>query len=123
MVGKAYVSIFQYYDNRVHRMAFKSRPVLIVGQADSSDYVILPISRVTNQANIDSYFDVPIDPADVPLMNLTQRSYIRTHKQSVVHLGELTKVITDFRNEYEDIYLDVISKMEEFQKNLITNAL
>ncbi len=57
------------------------------------------------------------------MMNLTQRSYIRTHKQSVVHLGELTKEIVDFRNEYEDIYFDVISKMEEFQKNLILNAL
>ncbi len=59
----------------------------------------------------------------VPLMNLTQRSYIRSHKQSVVHLGELTREIVDFRKEYEDIYLDVISKMEEFQKNLIINAL
>lgn len=57
------------------------------------------------------------------MMNLIQRSYIRTHKQSVVHLGELTKEIVDFRNEYEDIYFDVISKMEEFQKNLILNAL
>ena len=123
MIGKAYVSTFKYYDNRTHRMAFKNRPVLIVGKADSSDYVILPISRVTNQGNIDGYYDVPIDPVDVPLMNLTQRSYIRTHKQSVVHLGELTREIVDFRNEYEDIYLDAISKMEEFQKNLISNAL
>ena len=57
------------------------------------------------------------------MMNLTQRSYIRAHKQSVVHLGELTKEIVDFRNEYEDIYFDVISKMEEFQKNLILKAL
>ena len=57
------------------------------------------------------------------MMNLTQRSYIRAHKQSVVHLGELTKEIVDLRNEYEDIYFDVISKMEEFQKNLILNAL
>ena len=104
-------------------MAFKNRPVLIVGQADSSDYIILPVSRITNQGNVDSYYDVSIEPADVPLMNLTQRSYIRSHKQSVVHLGELTREIVDFRKEYEDIYLDVISKMEEFQKNLIINAL
>lgn len=123
MIGKAYISTFKYYDNQKHRMAFKNRPVLIVGKADDSDYVILPISRVTNQSNVDSYYDVPIEQADVPLMNLTQRSYIRTHKQSVVHLGELTKEIVDFRTKYEDLYLDIISKMEEFQKNLISNAL
>ncbi len=123
MIGKAYISTFKYFDNRTHRMAFKNRPVLIVGQADSSDYIILPVSRITNQGNVDSYYDVSIEPADVPLMNLTQRSYIRSHKQSVVHLGELTREIVDFRKEYEDIYLDVISKMEEFQKNLIINAL
>ncbi|MBQ2901183.1 MAG: hypothetical protein IJE49_04990 [Agathobacter sp.] len=123
MIGKAYVSVFKFYNSNTKKMEFKNRPVLIIGQADSSDYVILPISRITNQNNIDSYYDVPINPTDVPLMNLTQRSYIRTHKQSVVHSGELTKAIVDFRNEYEELYLDVISKMEEFQKNLISKAL
>lgn len=52
-------------------------------------------------------------------MNLTQRSYIRTHKQSVVHLGELTREIVDFRSEYEDMYLDVISKISESLTNNI----
>ncbi len=70
-----------------------NRPVLIVGQADSTDYVILLISRITNNANIDTDYDFPIEPQDVPLMNLTQNSYIRTHKQSIVHAGELTKEI------------------------------
>lgn len=123
MIGKAYVSIFRFYDNRTNQMSFKRRPVLIVGKADSSDYVILPISRVTNQSNLDSHYDVPIEPANVPLMNLTQKSYIRTHKQSVVHAGELAREIVDFKSEYEDIYLDVLCKMEEFQKELIANAL
>ena len=123
MIGKAYVSTFKYYNNRTRHMEFKSRPVLIVGRADESDYVILPVSRITNHNNIDYYYDVLIEPADVPLMKLSQCSYIRTHKQSVVHLGELIREIVDFRNEYEDIYLEVISKMEEFQKNLIINAL
>ena len=123
MIGKAYVSVFKYYDNKTNKMAFKRRPVLIVGQADSNDYVILPISSVSNQNNIDSYYDIPIEIADVPLMNLTKKSYIRTHKQSVVHIGELTKEIVDFRREYADIYLTVLTKMEEFQKELISNAL
>lgn len=48
MTGKAYVSTFQYYDVRSKKMSFKSRPVLVIGQADASDYAVLPISRVTN---------------------------------------------------------------------------
>lgn len=39
-----------------------------------------------------------------------------------MHAGSLTKEIVDFRNQYEDIYLDVIGKMEEFQKELVSNA-
>ena len=60
MIGKAYVSTFPFYNNRSHKMDFKSRPVLIVGQADLTDYVILPISRVTNKDNIDSDYDFEI---------------------------------------------------------------
>lgn len=123
MIGKAYVSTFQFYDNRNHRMSFKNRPVLVVGQADVTDYVILPISRVTNSANLDMDYDFKVEPQDVPMMNLTQTSYIRTHKQSIVHAGELTKEIVDFKNEYPDKYIDVIAKMEEFQKKLIDKAL
>ena len=123
MVGKAYVSVFPFYDNKASKMSFKRRPVLVVGKADSGDYVILPISRITNQSNLDSYYDVPIEPTDVPLLNLVQTSYIRTHKQSVVHEGELAKEIVDFKNEYEEIYLDVLCKMEKFQRELIANAL
>ncbi len=123
MIGKAYVSTFQFYNNHTHKMEFKNRPILIVGQADSTYYVVLPISRVTNFANLDNNYDVPIEPSDVPLMNLKQRSYVRTHKQCVIHLGELTKEIVDFKNEYPDIYINIIAKMEAFQKHLIDNAL
>lgn len=123
MIGKAYVSVFRFYDAKAKKMSFKNRPVLIVGKADDKDYIILPISRVTNQHNLDGKYDVPIDPADVPLMNLTQRSYIRTHKQAVVNEGQLTRQIVDFRKEYLDIYVDVISKMKDFQEALARKAL
>lgn len=123
MIGKAYVSTFKFYDNRTHSMSFKKRPVLIVGKADITDYVILPISRVTNRDNLDTYYDVPLVPMEVPLMNLLQCSYVRTHKQSVVHVGELDREILDFREQYSDIYLNIITRMEEFQKSIVDNAL
>lgn len=123
MIGKAYVSIFKYYDNIRGKMSFKKRPVLIVGKADNTDYIVLPISRVTKRENLDEYYDVLLNPDAVPKFNLTQYSYVRTHKQSVVNIVELYREITDFKKDYMDIYLDIISKMEEFQKNLIDNAL
>ena len=123
MIGKAYVSIFKYYDNAKAKMSFKKRPVLIVGKADNTDYIVLPISRVSKRENLDGYYDVLLNPDAVPKLNLTQYSYVRTHKQSVVNIVELYREITDFKKDYMDIYLDIISKMEEFQKNLIDNAL
>ena len=39
-----------------------------------------------------------------------------------MHAGSLTKEIVDVRNQYEDISLDVIGKMKEFQKELVSNA-
>lgn len=122
MIGKAYVSVFQYYDNKTHKMAFKKRPVLIVGKSDSSDYVILPISRITNKQHLDSYYDVEIKKQEFPLMNLNADSYIRTHKQSVIHDGELTQYIVDFKSEYNDTYKNVIERMKEFQDSIIKNA-
>lgn len=123
MIGKAYVSTFKYYNNRTHRLDFKNRPVLIIGQADSTDYVILPVSRVTNQNNLDHHYDVVLEPEKVPLLHLKERSFVRTHKQSIVNAGELTRKIVDFRKEYPDIYRTIIARMEEFQKNLVVNAL
>ena len=54
---------------------------------------------------------------------MKERSFVRTHKQSIVNAGELTKEIVDFRKEYPDIYETIIYRMEEFQKHLIVDAL
>lgn len=42
MIGKAYWAIFQYYDGKLNKMAFKKRPVLVIGKADDKDWVVLP---------------------------------------------------------------------------------
>ena len=104
-------------------MAFKKRPVLIIGQADASDYVVLPISRVTRQEHIDQKYDFEMQVNDYPKLSLRATSYIRTHKQSVMNIGELADQIADFKLEYPDAYIEVIELIEEFQKNLIDGAL
>ncbi len=123
MIGKAYTALFKFFDNTSQKMSFKKRPVLVIGKADSNDYVILPISRVTNNHNINRNFDLKIEPFTVPLLNLTQTSYIRTHKQEIVNKAQLDKLIVDFKREYPDIYLNCLVKVEEFQNKLIDDAL
>lgn len=123
LIGKAYISITPFYNSQTRQLSFKNRPVLIIGQADTNDYIILPISRITNHLNIDSCYDVPIAPTDMPLMNLRQLSYIRTHKQCTVHSRSLIREITDFYSNYEDVYLEILCKVEQFQKSIINNAL
>ena len=49
-------------------------------------------------------------------MDLHSTSYIRTHKQTVLYAASLIRPIVDFRTEYPDVYIDVIAKVEEFQK-------
>ena len=60
MIGYAYVSSFPYYDMQTRQMRFKNRPVLVIGRADSKDYVVLPISRVMNRAHLDAHYDVEV---------------------------------------------------------------
>ena len=123
MIGKAYWAIFKYYDSSAHMMAFKKRPVLIIGQADESDYVVLPISRVTRREHIDQKYDFKMPAADYPKLSLKATSYIRTHKQSVANIGELADPIEEIKNEYPDAYVEVIALVEEFQKKLVEDAL
>lgn len=123
MIGKACVSLFQYYDSKTRTMKFKGRPILIIGQADPTDYVVLPISTVSDPTKIDSEYDLQLLPSDVPKMNFKTTSYVRTHKQTVIHAGEVSRQIVDFKAEYEDLYLQILAKVEKFQKEMLDKAL
>ena len=123
MIGYAYVSSFPYYDMHLRQTRFKNRPVLVIGQADSKDYVVLPISSVCVRAHLDPFYDIKVRPVDVALMGLHSTSYIRTHKQTVLHVASLVHPIVDFRTAYPDIYIAVIARVEEFQKDMIDKAL
>lgn len=122
MIGKAYWATFKFYDSLRHKMAFKKRPVLIIGKADTRDYVVLPISRVTQKGNLDLHYDFEMQIADYPALSLKAISYIRTHKQAITNEGELADCIADFKTEYPDAYLSVLALVEEFQKELISKA-
>lgn len=122
MIGCICISVFPYYDIKTHANGFKKRPVLVIGQADGGDYVCLPISRVTRSEHIDATYDVAISPNTVPLANLTQTSYIRTHKQTVVNSAALVKTVVNFKVEYAKIFQEAISKVELFQTIMLKQA-
>lgn len=121
MIGKAYKSRVPYYDRVTRTQKFKSRPCLIIGQADSGDYVVLPISSIPDKSKVDSVYDIPLDKSIYTFLN--KDSYLRTHKQTVVNIASLKDQLSDFKTSYEETYLKALIMVEEFQKQLITNAL
>ncbi len=123
MIGKIYSTVFPYYDSKTQKNSFKKRPVLIIGGPRNNDYTVLPISTVTKKANLDSEYDLEINPANYPLLHLDKLSYVRVHKQTTVHKVSLTSLIGDMKTEYADLYLNVLEKLEEFNKITIDNAL
>ncbi|MDE7310993.1 MAG: hypothetical protein K2N87_05125 [Eubacterium sp.] len=101
MIGKMYWAIFKYYDNVKHRMSFKKRSVLIIGKADQKDFVVLPVSRVTQKGHLDMHYDFKLQSKNYPTLSFKTTSYIRTHKQTVVNNGELADCIADFKRNIQ----------------------
>ena len=122
MIGKIYSSITPFYDSKKCINSFKRRPVLITGGPRNNDYTILPVSTITRKENIDPDFDVKVEPEQYPNINLDRISYIRTHKQTIVHQSSLSKEIGDLKTEYEELYLLVLEKLEELKKRMMDDA-
>ena len=122
MIGKVCILTAPYYNVTTGRNDFKSRPALIIGEADRGDYNILPVSKVSNRANLDADCDVPVDPSVYTKLSLTAMSYVRTHKQTTFHRASLHSVIGDMRMDYPELYLDVMAKLDGYNKKLIEEA-
>ena len=123
MIGKLCVSLIKCYNRATKSMEFKPRPALIIGKSDSGDYNVLPVSKVSDRSKIDPVYDVPLDPNVYPLLNLTVYSYVRTHKQTVVNYREMGRTFGDMKQDYPDLYLDVVSKLEDYNKQIFDNIL
>lgn len=118
MIGKIFITITPFFNNYTHQTEFKKRPFLVIGKADQSDYVVLPVSRVTAKQHLDLFYDYEIDPMKYPKSYLNAKSYIRTHKQTVVRRESLTKEISDFKNTYPKEFAEIMKRVHSFQENL-----
>lgn len=69
------------------------------------------------------YYDRAKQTNSYKKLHLNKISYVRTHKQTTVHRASLTSEIGDIKREYEDIYLKILEKLEEYNKKVMSDAL
>lgn len=119
-VGHIYTCLTPYQEKGITKM--KQRPVLIIGKADEGDFTSLPVSKVTFRWNIDPKFDIEVDPTIYPRTNLKNLSYIRTHKIFTASRATLYKDVCDLRNEYPELYNDVLSKFKDYTTQVLEKA-
>lgn len=122
MIGMFCVATFPYYDTSTGRNKFKKRPMIILGQADSFDYVTLSVSKVSIKENIDDEYDLEIVCDEYPLLNLNCTSYIRTHKQTITNRNGIRTIIS-VKDTYPELWLSILQKIEDFQKKIIDHGL
>ena len=123
MIGEIRKAIISFYDAKTCKMAYKGRPALVIAVADTHDYVVLPVSSISRPTDRHALYDVEVDPAMYPLLNLKNVSYVRTHKQTVVHASQMGDLIGDMKSNYEDLYLSILEKREDFSKDISTQAI
>lgn len=120
--GSICISVTPFFNTATGKNEFKKRPVLVLGAADFDDFNVLPISRVTNSRNLDPSYDIQVDSSIYPNLKLNATiSYVRTHKQTVVHRSTLNE-ISNMKVEYPDLFTGILDKLEEYNTNLITDA-
>lgn len=121
-IGELRTSRFKYFDVKTNRLAFKSRPILIVGcekYVGPCDFTVLPISTISNPTNIIPDFDIFISKNEFPTLNLSRDSYCRTSKVSTVHSKDVgTKMISSLKDVYPELYHEIKTKFLLFSDAL-----
>ncbi|WP_335995238.1 hypothetical protein [Fusobacterium polymorphum] len=125
MIGKIYVSMVEFYDVRNQKTSIKARPVSILSDMRNNDFTVLPISTINKPQNIDIEYDIELNPQIYQKINLNKVSYIRTHKRVYLHQANIdkTKILGDIKNDYPDLFLKILEKMEKFNKEILENIL
>lgn len=123
MIGEIRKVITPYYNRMTHHLEFKTRPGLIIAQSDVDDFVVLPVSKVSDHRKIDPEYDIKVDPAVYPTLSLNHVSYVRTHKQTVIHHAEIGDKISDMKSCCEDLYLEVLTKRAQFNDEVTNQAI
>lgn len=123
MIGEIRKALTPFYDKATHKMSIKSRPALIIAAADSDDYIVLPISKISDSRRIHPEYDIKLDSPTYTELNLKCVSYVRTHKQTIMHSANIGDKIADLKSSHPDLYIDIVAKNEKFNKEITQQAL
>lgn len=123
MIGEIRKAITSFYDVKNRKMSYKGRPALVIAKADAHDYVVLPVSSISRPEDRHAVYDIEVNPAVYPALNLKNISYVRTHKQTIIHGSQMGDTIGDMKGTYEDLYLLILEKREQFSKEISTQAI
>ncbi len=124
MIGKIYnAKNFPFFDKNKGKMSYGDRPVLVIGIADTEDCNVLPLSRVSKQEHIDDNYDIKLEPVNFPKLKLKYESYVRVHKQNVIHSDAFGLYIGDMANDYPEKYHDIITTLKDYNDKMINTAL
>ncbi|MBR6861193.1 MAG: hypothetical protein IKM73_07730 [Acidaminococcaceae bacterium] len=123
MIGEIRRIRTPFFDLATNSVRMKARPGLILAKADSGDFVVLPVSSISRRQNCDAEYDIKVDPVVYPKLNLNCVSFIRTHKQTIVHISDIAPMISDLKGEYPDLFLTVLEKREAFSQEITKQAL
>jgi uncharacterized protein YifN (PemK superfamily) len=123
MIGKVYLAVVDFYDSKSRTTRKKGRPVLVIAGPKNNDYTVLPISTIPHREHLDPVYDLLVGSAERTVLGLPQECYIRTHKQTVLHQAALVREKGDMKCNLPDLYLAVLEKMEQHQREIMDQAI
>lgn len=110
-IGSIYWISVPYYDKNAGKDSFKYRPAFILHESDADEYNVLPVSRCNNTYYYNPEYDVPI--------KLKEKSYIRVHKQTTVHITKIGKKVCNVKNDFSSTYDEVIAKYQKYYNEIV----
>lgn len=121
-IGKIYPSIFPFYDKKLNKLSYKSRPVLIIAEPIGFDteYTVLPVSTMSNRSFYNPLYDEELKQSDYPLLKLNKMSYVRTHKQTTVYKKSIdfNSCIGDLKKDYNECYYKILDRLGDFNSKV-----
>lgn len=122
-IGAIVKTRFTYHDLETDKIAFKSRPFLIVGAEYDTlpcDFTAFPISKVSTAQNIDPAYDIKVEKEHYPKLSLNAEvSYIRVHKIQTIHSSQLAiGILSSLSGAYPNLYAEVKAAYRDFSAGL-----
>ena len=123
LIGKVVISRYPYYNSKTGKNSFKARPMLVIGTEKDTfpcDLITLPLSSVTIKQNLHSTFDIRLDDEECSMLNLDcMPSFVRVHKQTVVHSKDVSSnIVADLKGLLPQKYMFIKEVHNSFIEEL-----